>query len=224
MPSDPTEKLIADLDQKRARCGGNENPSEYMLVSAPQYDALRAALREKREHDEPLIAALGNDLDAAQSRVAELEAAGAEYVEDTDALLAEHRAKFGAFERRVAELDAGRLELLKRLDERLGDTEELAYALMSEAIARGTARWREKTGRTDVLPDTAALTSWLLDDMQKTERRVAELERLILKVEECLRGHLIGINCHGPKLDERTQVAWHAALTAAQKPGEEGGG
>ena len=43
---------------------------------------------------------------------------------------------------------------------------ETSFRLYDDAIRRGTKLWQEKTGRTETLPDTAALVEWLLTELK----------------------------------------------------------
>ena len=72
---------------------------------------------------------------------------------------------------------------IARLEQQLVEWQQ-SFDLYDDAIRRGTALWREATGRRDVLPDTAKLVAWLLGERDRTEQQLAE-EREALRSIQC---------------------------------------
>ncbi len=48
------------------------------------------------------------------------------------------------------------------------------------------------------------------------------LRALLRKMHECMQGHMIGINCRGPVLDDETAAAVRAALSPTRKEEDDG--
>ena len=92
-----------------------------------------------------------------------------------------------------------------------------------KAQMRGVERWREETGETLTLPDTADFTVWMLEKIRTSDARIAELEQHVADLiqasgQECACGYdnptdvCLG---HKPHLDKRIATARNEALEEA---------
>lgn len=68
------------------------------------------------------------------------------------------------------------------------------------------SEWIARTGKAERERDES------LSRAESAESENARLRGLLLKLDTCLRGHFIGINCKGPVLDDDTAAELRAAL------------
>ena len=80
---------------------------------------------------------------------------------------------------------------------------------------------REKVHRLDASLErerlSLATAHDAIRDRDTARARIKTLEGLLVKCDECLSGHIIGINCKGPVLDDETVKELRAVIDALEE-------
>jgi hypothetical protein len=115
--------------------------------------------------------------------------------------------------------DAGDCDIVEADDEIVGyvvmSNVPQSYARFIVALVNGYPAMREAL--TDALVSCGlAVKRW-----EAHVKRAERAEALLVKLDKCLSGHLIGVNCKGPVLDDETVKDLRAALRALEEPDAE---
>lgn len=108
---------------------------------------------------------------------------------------------------RIAELEqdfAKCYDIAHKLASRYPETPEAWTGTVSERLTRLFGALERE------VEDQARLCGMGGEREARLLARVTELEGLLLRIDKCLQGHMIGLNCHGPCLSQEDVDALNA--------------